>query len=159
MRWVAGVMLAALAAGSAAAQDRAGGARGRATVLMSENPAGRAFQESAGYADAVVIDGTAYLSGVVVGFGGGTDTLEAAYERVFARLSRTLARAGATWDDVVDMTSYHTDLTTQLGPMTKVKARYVKPPFPAWTAIGVSRLVPDAGVTEIKIVARMRGRR
>ena len=47
-----------------------------------------------------------------------------------------------------------TDLTTQLYVMAKVKARYITSPFPAWTAIGVSRLVPDRGLTEIKIIAR-----
>jgi hypothetical protein len=33
---------------------------------------------------------------------------------------------------------------------------YVKPPFPAWTAIQVSRLIPTNGITEIKIVAKLR---
>jgi hypothetical protein len=37
-----------------------------------------------------------------------------------------------------------------------VKNNYVKPPFPAWTAIQVSRLIPTNGITEIKIVAKLR---
>lgn len=134
--------------------------RDRATVLMSENPGERQFQEQAGYSDAVVIDGTVYLSGVVTGFGPGPgETLEAAYERTFVRLGKILERAGASWGDVVDITSFHTDLTTQLGPIAAVKNRYVKAPFPAWTAIGVSRLVPDRGVTEIKLVAKLPAKR
>jgi hypothetical protein len=32
--------------------------------------------------------------------------------------------------------------------------RYVKPPYPAWTAIDVDRLIPERGITEIKIVAK-----
>ena len=30
----------------------------------------------------------------------------------------------------------------------------MKPPYPAWTAIDVDRLIPERGITEIKIVAR-----
>jgi hypothetical protein len=36
----------------------------------------------------------------------------------------------------------------------KVKHRYIRPPFPAWTAIDIDRLVPDGGLVEIKLVAR-----
>jgi enamine deaminase RidA (YjgF/YER057c/UK114 family) len=37
--------------------------------------------------------------------------------------------------------------------MKRVKHRYVHAPYPAWTAIDVDRLLPDKGLTEIKIVA------
>jgi hypothetical protein len=36
-----------------------------------------------------------------------------------------------------------------------VKNRYVKSPFPAWTAVEITRLIPDKGITEIKIVAKL----
>ncbi|NWN27523.1 RidA family protein, partial [Escherichia marmotae] len=62
-------------------------------------------------------------------------------------------RVGASWDDVVDITSFHTDILPQIEAMKRVKARYVRAPYPAWTAIDVDRLLPDAGLTEIKIVA------
>jgi enamine deaminase RidA (YjgF/YER057c/UK114 family) len=39
-----------------------------------------------------------------------------------------------------------------------VKNRYVKAPFPAWTAVGVSRLIPARGITEIKLVAKLNAR-
>jgi hypothetical protein len=35
-----------------------------------------------------------------------------------------------------------------------VHRRHVVAPFPAWTAIDVDRLIPDRGITEIKIVAK-----
>jgi enamine deaminase RidA (YjgF/YER057c/UK114 family) len=66
-----------------------------------------------------------------------------------------LKRAGASWDDIVEMTSYHTDLTSQIEPMAKVKARYIKAPYPAWSAIQVARLFPDRGITEIKLVLKL----
>lgn len=139
--------LAACAVAPATAQPRAG-----TTVLMSENPGERAFQERYGFSDAVIAGDTIYLSGVVVGQGPG-ETLEAAYERTYQRIAAILARAGASWDNVVDLTSYHTDITAQLDAMAAVHRRHVNAPFPAWTAIDVDRLVPDGGITEIKIVA------
>lgn len=130
------------------------GERRNARVLMSEDPETRAFQEQWGFADAIVSGDEVRLSGVVVGFRTGED-LETAFERAFMRMGETLARAGAGWDDVVDITSFHTDVTTQMPAMVAVKNRYVNAPFPTWTAIGVSRLVPGAGIAEIKLVARL----
>jgi len=128
-------------------------ARQQGRVIMSEDEGERAFQERLGYNDAIVAGDTIYLSGVVVGQREG-ESLEAAYERAYRRIAAILTRAGASWDDVVDITSYHTDITTQFEAMTAVHRRHVRPPFPAWTAIDVDRLIPERGITEIKIVAR-----
>lgn len=124
------------------------------SVLMSENASERAFQEKYGYADAVIAGDTVYLSGIVAGVAPGEPTMVPAYERAFARLEKILIRAGVSWADVVEITSFHTDVKTQLDAMADVKNRHIKPPFPAWTAIGVSRLLPDTGITEIKLIAR-----
>ena len=131
------------------------GARQEATVLMPEDPQARQFLEEWGFSDAIVAGDTLYLSGVVVGLRPDETDLAAAYTRAFDRIGDTLKRAGASWDDVVDITSFHTDLTTQMPAIVAVKNRYVKAPFPAWTAIGVSRLIPDRGLTEIKLVAKL----
>ena len=45
-------------------------------------------------------------------------------------------------------------ITGQMEAITAVHRRYVSPPFPAWTAIDVDRLIPERGITEIKIVAK-----
>lgn len=124
------------------------------SVLMSEQPQGRAFQERYGYADAVIAGDMVYLSGVVAGLAPGETDMVAAYDRAFAQIGRILARAGAGWADVVDITSYHTDVKAQLDAMATAKAKVIKAPFPAWTAIGVTRLLPDTGITEIKVIAR-----
>jgi len=132
-----------------------GGARENATVLMSEDPALASAEAAWGFADAIVVGDTVYLSGVVAGLRDGETDLRPAYERTFERIASILKRAGSSWDDVVDMTTFHTDLTTQMPAIVAVKNRYVKPPFPAWTAIQVSRLVPNNGLTEIKITAKL----
>ena len=142
------LVLLALAAPTAACAQ----ARSQAQVLMSENEEERRFQEEWGYSDAIIVGDTIYLSGVVVGQREG-ESLEAAYDRTYRRIGAILTRAGASWDDVVDITSYHTDVTTQMPAIVAVHRRYVQAPFPAWTAIDVDRLIPDRGITEIKIVA------
>ena len=86
---------------------------------------------------------------------------EAAIDRAFQEIGKTLSAAGASWDDVVQITSYHTDFTAGAKPadqqalFRRVKDRYVKAPYPAWTAVGVSRLWNEALFAEISVVARL----
>lgn len=129
------------------------GARLEGKVLMSPDPSTAQIEEQWGFADAVVTGDKIYLSGVVVGVHEGETDLTVAYGRAFDRIGSILKSAGASWDDVVDISSFHTDLVTQMPAIVAVKNRYVKAPFPAWTAIQVSRLIPPNGITEIKIVA------
>jgi enamine deaminase RidA (YjgF/YER057c/UK114 family) len=131
----------------------AAGERQRATVLMSESEQGRKFQENWGFSDAVITGDTIYLSGIVVGLRPGQTDLKAAYDQVYKRIGQILSRAGASWDDVVDMTSFHTDVEGQIEAMAAVQKSYVKAPYPAWTAIGVARIL-GGGLTEIKITAK-----
>lgn len=130
-------------------------ARQEGKVLMSENPTSLKYEQEWGYADAVITGDTLYLSGVVAGLRDGETDMDAAYTRAFERIADILRRAGASWDDVVDITSFHTDVTAQMPAIVAVKNRYVKAPFPAWTAIQVVRLIPPNGITEIKIVAKL----
>jgi len=132
-----------------------GGARQSAIVVMPDNPSQLKVWEDWGFCDAIVVDNTIYLSGIVAHAKAGDADLDAAYLRVFERIGTILAKAGASWDDVVDITSFHTDLKTQMPAIVAVKNRFVKAPFPAWTAIQVVRLIPDDGITEIKIVAKL----
>ncbi len=122
-------------------------------VLQSEDPQARAFQDAAGYSDTVIAGDTIYLSGLIASPKEGETDLKLAYERLFESIGKRLERAGATWDDVVDITTYHTDLSAQINDFVAVKHRYIKGPFPAWTAIGISSLYDPAGVVEMKITA------
>ena len=132
------------------------GARQDAKVLMPSDSAALKIEQDWGFSDAIVTGDTIYLSGVVAGVRDGETDLRLGYTRAFERIGEILKNAGASWDDVVEITSFHTDLTTQMPAMVAVKKNYVKPPFPAWTAIQVSRLIPTNGITEIKIVAKLR---
>jgi enamine deaminase RidA (YjgF/YER057c/UK114 family) len=131
------------------------GTRQDARVVMDPDPENAKFQARWGYASAIRVGDTIYLSGVVAGVREGETDLTLGYERAFQRIGETLKSVGATWDDVVDITTFHTDLTTQMPAIVAVKNRYIKAPFPAWTAIQVARLIPTNGITEIKVVARL----
>ncbi|NWG54604.1 MAG: RidA family protein [Hydrogenophilaceae bacterium] len=99
-----------------------------------------------------------FLSGVVAGLREGEEGeagMTAAFDRAFRALGGVLAAAGADWDDVVEMTTYHTDLPAQIAAFAAVKDRYIREPYPAWTAIDIDRLYPDNGVVEIKLTARI----
>jgi enamine deaminase RidA (YjgF/YER057c/UK114 family) len=146
------IILAAMISLSATAHA---GARQDAKVIMSDIPQARKYQDEWGFADAVVTGDTIYLSGVVAGLRPGETDLQVAYDRAFQRIGKILERAGAGWDDVVDITSFHTDLKAQMPAIVAVKNKYVHAPPPAWTAIQVVRLIPDNGITEIKIVAKV----
>jgi len=124
-------------------------------TIMPEDADALAFQEAVGYSDAVIAGGMIYLSGVVAAPRQGEESMAPAFTRAFEALGNTLTRAGASWDDVVAFDTYHTDLAGQLNEFVEVKNRYIKAPFPAWTALGVSSLYEPEGLVEIKIMARV----
>ena len=82
--------------------------------------------------------------------------LDEQFTQAFEHVKTTLEAAGATMDDIVDMTTYHVDLQKNIATFMKVKARYLKSPFPAWTAIGISELAFPGGMVEIKVTARLK---
>jgi len=72
----------------------------------------------------------------------------------FDRLNAVLAAAGASFDDVVDVTTFHTDPEKQFETVMTLRDRAIgAPPYPNWTAVGVTWL---AGYDfEIKVIARV----
>ena len=75
-------------------------------------------------------------------------------ELAFENLKATLAAAGCTFEDMVDVTTFHTDPEQQFETIMKVKQKiFSSPPYPNWTAVGVTWL---AGFDfEIKVIARI----
>lgn len=74
-------------------------------------------------------------------------------ELAFQNLRAVLKAAGATLDDVVDLTSFHVDLPAQAADVVEVKNKYINSPYPSWTAVGVVSLADPALKLEIKAVA------
>jgi enamine deaminase RidA (YjgF/YER057c/UK114 family) len=55
--------------------------------------------------------------------------------------------------DIVEMTSFHTDMPETLGTFMKVRDRSIQAPYPAWTAIGCTALAISGARVEIKVTA------
>lgn len=72
----------------------------------------------------------------------------------FENLSAVLWAAGCTFDDVIDVTTFHTDPEAQFESIMAVRSKAIGgPPYPNWTAVGVNWL---AGFDfEIKAIARI----
>ena len=81
---------------------------------------------------------------------------ETQFRDAFGFLKANLAVAELTFDDVVEMTTYHVDLRRHLGAFIKVKDEFVGPPYPAWTAIGITELITEGTLVEIRAIARRR---
>ena len=72
----------------------------------------------------------------------------------FDNLSAVLEAAGCTFDDVVDVTTFHTDPEARFEAVQRVRMEAIgEAPYPNWTAVGVNWL---AGFDfEIKVIARV----
>jgi enamine deaminase RidA (YjgF/YER057c/UK114 family) len=72
----------------------------------------------------------------------------------FDNLQTTLKAGGCGLDDIVDVTTFHTDPERQFDTIMKVKGDvFPTAPYPNWTAVGVTWL---AGFDfEIKVIARI----
>jgi enamine deaminase RidA (YjgF/YER057c/UK114 family) len=122
-------------------------------------PANRhALYEKHGYSAAVRAGDLLFVSGQVGSREDGSPEPDFGkqVELAFQNLEAVLAAAGAGFDDIIDVTTFHTDPEKQFETIMKVKHRvFPEAPYPAWTAVGVNWL---AGFDfEIKVVARIPG--
>ena len=74
--------------------------------------------------------------------------------QAFENVRTVLEKAGASLADIVEMTSFHVGLNEHIGIFMQVKDAFLKEPYPAWTAVGVTELAFGARV-EIKVRARI----
>jgi enamine deaminase RidA (YjgF/YER057c/UK114 family) len=106
-----------------------------------------------------------YVSGVVVGRQADgprtTGTFKAATRRGFETLRARLHGLGAGFPDVVMINSFHDwsapefhgDRMAQFTAFREVKAEFMPAPHPAWTAVGTSGLIREAGIAELQMIA------
>ena len=75
-------------------------------------------------------------------------------QQAFDNLATVLEAAGCTFQDVIDVTTFHTDPEAQFETIMAVRDRAIgDPPYPNWTAVDVNWL---AGFDfEIKVIARI----
>lgn len=92
---------------------------------------------------------TLYVSGVI----GTGESLEDEFANAFASLADVLAAAGFALSDVVDMTSFHVNMSESLGAFMAARDSAMSEPWPAWTAIGCTELAIPTGHAEVKVTA------
>ena len=119
-------------------------------------PEGMEFiRDEIGYAPAVLVDSTLYIAGQI-GRNASRELVadkEAQFVQVFENLKHILDAAGGSFQNLVEVTSYHTDMR-DLPLYMQVRDRYMKGCYPAWTAIGAASLCGVAGYfLEVKGVA------
>ena len=105
------------------------------------------------YSQAVRADDTVYLSGQI-GLDPATmqlaEGIDGQTHRVFRNLAAVAAATGSSLDQAVRMTVYLTDLA-HFARVNEIMAQYVREPFPARAAIGVSGL-PRGALVEIDAI-------
>ncbi|MEZ7757294.1 RidA family protein [Microbacterium paraoxydans] len=75
----------------------------------------------------------------------------------FEGIGTVLAQAGLGFEDIVSITSHHVgDVAGIFDWFPEVKDSFLEPPYPAWTALGVSGLAIPGVVIEISAIARSR---
>ncbi|RVP97558.1 RidA family protein [Sinorhizobium meliloti] len=119
-------------------------------------PNRHALYEAHGYSAAIRSGDLLFVSGQVGSRSDGTPEPDFGrqVQLAFENLRATLNAAGCTFDDIVDVTTFHTDPENQFETIMAVKNQiFSAPPYPNWTALGVNWL---AGFDfEIKVIARI----
>lgn len=120
-------------------------------------PANRhALYEAHGYSAAIRSDNFLFVSGQVGSRADGSPEpdFEAQVRLAFINLEATLVAGGCGFDDIIDVTTFHTDPEQQFDIiMAAKKERFKRAPYPSWTALGVTWM---AGFDfEIKVIARV----
>jgi enamine deaminase RidA (YjgF/YER057c/UK114 family) len=119
-------------------------------------PAGtKVLYDNYHFAPATRVGNIILLSGQVgidANFAPGKDMEEQA-RFAFEAIKVTLAAAGASLGDVVELMTFHTDLRGEIADFVKVKDAYFPDNYPCWTAVGVTQLAAPEYKVEIRVVA------
>ncbi len=143
------LLVAALFSVNAQAEDQT--ARERAEIVIPEG--WQKIYENWKFAPALKIDNRIYVSGVVAAPRNGD--LKEGYRRAWRIIEQMLVKAGASLDDIVEMTTFHTNLQDHLEGFGEVKNEFIKAPYPSWTGIGITELAVPNGIVEIKVIAHV----
>ncbi len=100
-------------------------------------------------------DGVVYASGQIGTGAGGTipESAEEEFRNAWQAVGAILQEAGLDFSNIIEFTSYHVGLQENLGTFMKVKDEFIKEPYPAWTAIGITELAVPGARVEIRVRA------
>ena len=115
----------------------------------------KSIVERAGYAPAVRVESLVFCAGQI-GRDANLNVIddpEKQFEACWDNLATVLSAAGCSFEDVVEMTTYHVGLRQHMDTFRRVKDRMFPRGACAWTCIGVSELAHPGLLVEIKVVA------
>ena len=101
------------------------------------------------FAPAYRVGNTLHVSGVI----GSGESLDDEFASAFANLASVLDAAGFSLADVVEITSFHINMSETLASFMKARDAAMTAPWPAWTAIGCTELAIPTGRAEVKVTA------
>lgn len=111
----------------------------------------------ANYSPAVRVGNMLYVSGQIGRDADSnivTSSAEAQIVAAWDNVGQVLEAAGASFDDIVDLMTFHVDLPSQAAIFQEIKNRYIRSEVPpAWTSIGIDALGDPRLIAEIKVVA------
>ncbi|VWC99004.1 putative endoribonuclease [Burkholderia lata] len=118
-------------------------------------PGFKAWYDTYHFAPATRVGDTIWVSGQV-GIGADMrpgDGVQAQARIAFESLKAILVEAGASLADVVELTTFHTDLRAEVEAFGAVKDEYFPDRYPSWTAVGVTQLALPELCVEVRAVA------
>ena len=132
------------------------------TAFMSNE---RAYYGDFHFSPAVRAGDFVFVSGVVAGAFRqeapiNKETFKNSIRGAFTSLKDVLELAGADINQTVKMRTFHVfdsplidvSKVEQVKAVAEVKSEFIGEPHPAWTAVGTTALLPDAGLVEIEVV-------
>jgi len=108
------------------------------------------------YTPVVKVGDMVIVSGIPAG---GPGSYEEQVRRMFVALGKQLAQAGATYADVVELTTFHTGPTdaqsfqAEFARFAPIHHEFFPAHYPAWSAVGTSALLAPGAVVEMRAVA------
>lgn len=110
------------------------------------------------YSPAVTAGGLVFIAGQIGLRPDGSipETPKEQIKFAFERLGAILKSLNLDFTNIVELVSYHVNLSAQLADFRAVKEQYLKSDFPAWTILGIASLARPELVIEIKAVAAVK---
>lgn len=141
---LAALALPAAAAAQAVQARDSSYTRGDRTIYHQHAPS----ETEWGYAQAIVVGNTIYVSGTV----SGGRTMEEEITNIYRRIERTLRVNGFTMQDVVKETAYAKDIEA-LAAANPARLRAYAGHTPAATWVQITRLLAEGANVEIEVTA------
>ena len=130
------------------------------TINKETKSLGMPWEKEYGYAQAVKVEDTIYLSGQVShddrGNIVGLRDMEAQMRQAYANIQKVLAQYGATMDNVVEEVLFVTDMDTAFAAAVKCRQEvFSGTPVVASTIVQIQRLAFPELMIEIRCVAKL----